>query len=340
MYTQYQYEPSSFYTLCSCTLKIFFLVAGIHIGSALQPIGLTGGIACGKSSVASLLLLERPASSSSSQISAGSSSTRTCACNDPNIAVIDVDGIAHGILDADNHAGAYWKIVKEFGSDYDIFEDVDVIGGGAETAEASVRMTDNERSLSSSTANTPICTKNKSNTKRPIDRKKLGQVIFGDATKRRTLNRITHPLITRLMLWEMIKMKVAALSKRAVVVDIPLLFEGRLQQLFGFVVVVACSPENQYSRLRERNPDLSEKECRERIASQIPVSYKVDHADYVLLNDGSGMDQLEKSVHDLAVKLLDAFDFNFEVRICGFVNLIVLILMHFGVFGTSDEHDL
>eukprot|EP00816_Leptocylindrus_hargravesii_P010727 CAMPEP_0196809156 /NCGR_PEP_ID=MMETSP1362-20130617/9123_1 /TAXON_ID=163516 /ORGANISM="Leptocylindrus danicus, Strain CCMP1856" /LENGTH=305 /DNA_ID=CAMNT_0042183751 /DNA_START=727 /DNA_END=1641 /DNA_ORIENTATION=- len=282
------YETSSLSDVYSNIFKICILLSGINIGSALQPVGLTGGIACGKSSVASLLL--RP-------LQAGKNY-----CNgDKNIAVVDVDGIAHSILDVDGLA--YKKIVKEFGS-YDIF-DSDHASGPPEDNSSAGRVINEKSSLKVSDV--------ASNTKRPINRKKLGQVIFGDATKRRKLNGITHPLITQLMLWEMIKLKVLSRYK-VVVVDIPLLFEGRLQQLFGFVVVVACSPDNQYSRLRERNPDLSEKECRERIASQIPVSYKVERADYVVFND-AGRQELEKSVDDLMSKLLGTFDFNFVAQV-------------------------
>lgn len=202
------------------------LCLGICFGISLQPVGLTGGIACGKSSVAKRL-----------------KSNTDCA-------VIDVDAIAHSILDSDT-GEAYAMIVKEFGK-YDIFE---------------------------------------GNTKK-IHRRKLGEVIFPDPEKRRKLNSITHPIITRIMIKEMILKKCWS-RYPIVVVDIPLLFEGRLQWLFGLIIVVACSPDVQLKRLSTRNTDLTEQQCRDRISSQIPISKKVEQAHFVIHNNGTeeGLDE-------------------------------------------------
>ena len=38
-----------------------------------------------------------------------------------------------------------------------------------------------------------------------IDRQKLGQIIFQDEAKRKTLNHCTHPYIQRAMLWQVVK---------------------------------------------------------------------------------------------------------------------------------------
>ena len=38
-----------------------------------------------------------------------------------------------------------------------------------------------------------------------LDRKKLGQIIFEDESKRHALNKCTHPYIRRAMIWEIIK---------------------------------------------------------------------------------------------------------------------------------------
>lgn len=211
---------------------------GISIGIALQPVGLTGGIACGKSSVARKLVEENP----------------------DEFSVIDVDGIAHSILEPGIGA-AYGKIVKEFGH-LDIFE----------TATESLQ------------------------TPRKINRRKLGEVIFPNNQRRKRLNQITHPIITKLMIWEMIKLKCLQFYP-VVVVDIPLLFEGKLQWLFGLVIVVACSSEIQLKRLMSRNKDLTEKQCQDRVASQMPIVLKCSKADCVIYNDGS-VEELNEKIHD------------------------------------------
>ena len=78
-------------------------------------------------------------------------------------------------------------------------------------------------------------------------------------------------------------------KRRVVCVDIPLLFEGGIpmRTLFGTVIVVACNSTLQLERLHERNPDLTLEQCRQRIASQIPVEEKARKAHVVIRNDGS-----------------------------------------------------
>lgn len=74
---------------------------------------------------------------------------------------------------------------------------------------------------------------------------------------------------------------------RVVCVDIPLLFEGGLfmRLLFGTIIVVTCKPDAQLERLHKRNPDLTLEQCRQRIASQIPVEDKARKAHFVIRND-------------------------------------------------------
>jgi len=214
---------------CKAYTILLCLCLGISVGISLQPVGLTGGIACGKSSVSDRL-----------------KSNTDCA-------VIDVDAIAHSILDPDT-GEAYKMIVKEFGSN-NIF-----VG----------------------------------NTKK-IDRRKLGEVIFPDPIRRRKLNNITHPIITRIMIKDMIRLK-CWYRYPIVVVDIPLLFEGRLQWLFGLIVVVACSPDVQLERLHQRNTDLTKQQCQDRISSQMPIAKKCELAHFIINNEGS-KEELDENVH-------------------------------------------
>src|SRR5690625_4240419 len=60
-----------------------------------------------------------------------------------------------------------------------------------------------------------------------IDRKKLGEIIFTDQTKREQLNNIIHPAIRKEM--QRKKDYYVNLSVKSVVLDIPLLFESELE---------------------------------------------------------------------------------------------------------------
>jgi hypothetical protein len=64
--------------------------------------------------------------------------------------------------------------------------------------------------------------------------------------------------------------------------DVPLLFESGSCGLFGITIMVACHPEQRLERLRKRNPDLTEQQCRDRIQSQRSIEAKVAMADVVI----------------------------------------------------------
>jgi dephospho-CoA kinase len=101
------------------------------------------------------------------------------------------------------------------------------------------------------------------------------------------------------------QLMVGSLFSRGFIVcaDVPLLFEsGSMRWLFGLIIVVACDPDLQYRRLCQRNPDLTEKQCRERIASQIPIHRKAAMADIVIWNDGT-LDALSAQVSRVKLDL-------------------------------------
>lgn len=116
-----------------------------------------------------------------------------------------------------------------------------------------------------------------------MDRAKVGAIIFNDAEKRETLNSIIHPAIRA----EMIRQRDEYVAHgKHVVMDIPLLFESKLQHFVEKILVVTVPPEVQLQRLMDRN-HLSEEEAKARISSQLPLSEKEAGADKVIYNNGS-----------------------------------------------------
>lgn len=116
-----------------------------------------------------------------------------------------------------------------------------------------------------------------------LDRPKLGGIIFRDPQKREVLNGIVHPVVRERMTAERDRLK----SKHpAVVLDIPLLFEGKQLHLVDKVVVVCVDPQVQLERLMLRN-SLTEQEALDRIGSQMPLDDKAARADAIIDNNGS-----------------------------------------------------
>ena len=117
-----------------------------------------------------------------------------------------------------------------------------------------------------------------------LDRKKVGDLIFSDPASRKRLNDIIHPAIRQ----EMLRQRAAyvAEGQKVVIMDIPLLFESKLQHFVDKILVVSVTEENQLKRLMERN-ELAEGEALARISSQLPMSVKEEGADAVIYNNGT-----------------------------------------------------
>ncbi|CAG8568170.1 2347_t:CDS:2 [Paraglomus brasilianum] len=195
----------------------------------MKVIGLTGGIASGKSTVSKMIRRHR-------------------------IPVIDADYLARKVVEPGKPA--YDLIVKNFSKNI-------LLSDGT------------------------------------LDRTKLGNVIFPDENKRKLLNRCVHPFIRReifkLVVWYWVK------GESLVVLDAPLLIEGKLHTYMSSTIVVYCSEQLQINRMMERD-GLSEQSARERIAAQMPINEKVRFADYVIDNSGD-LSETERQVNQIMAKI-------------------------------------
>lgn len=117
-----------------------------------------------------------------------------------------------------------------------------------------------------------------------LNREKLGEIIFSTPSKRKQLNDIMHPAIRT----EMLRQKEEFITEGhpTIIMDIPLLFESRLQSYVDKILVVTVTEETQLARLMARN-NFSLEEAKARIQSQLPLSVKEKEADAVIYNNGT-----------------------------------------------------
>lgn len=128
------------------------------------------------------------------------------------------------------------------------------------------------------------------NEDKSINRALLGRVIFSDKRAKAGLERVTHPLILKEM-----RRLVGKLSG-LVVVDVPLLFEKKLQKNFDATMVISCKPQKQLQRIIKRD-GLNSKEARLRIKAQMPLDEKRRMADVSIDND-KNIKHLDKHIHE------------------------------------------
>jgi dephospho-CoA kinase len=115
-----------------------------------------------------------------------------------------------------------------------------------------------------------------------LNRSRLAQIIFRDSVQRRWVEGLIHPFVRH----RLREMREQLAAQPIVVMAIPLLFEAEMTDLVSEIWVVACRPEQQLSRLMERD-HLTPHEAQARIDSQMPMAQKCDRADVVLDNSGS-----------------------------------------------------
>lgn len=147
-----------------------------------------------------------------------------------------------------------------------------------------------------------------------LNRPALGRRVFGDSPERvkdrAVLNGIVHPAVRREMIKEVLLHWIKGYW--AVVLDVPLLLEGKLDMLCGTVILIDCpDPEMQVQRILKRNREvengnMTEEEARGRIASQMQRADKVEILEkqwvsrgkgHIIRNDGTLQD-MERNLGD------------------------------------------
>ncbi len=191
-------------------------------------LGLTGGIATGKSTVTGML-------------------------RERGIPVIDADQIAREVVEPGKPA--YEAIVRHFGRE--------------------ILLEDGQ-----------------------IDRKKLGEVVFSDETERQKLNAIVHPEVRRVMREE--AEAAEAGGAEIVFMDIPLLFESKLQHMVEKIAVVYAPADMQLARMIERD-ELEEEQAQKRLRAQFPIDQKKSEADFLIDNSASREETVKQVEQMLAV---------------------------------------
>jgi dephospho-CoA kinase len=115
-----------------------------------------------------------------------------------------------------------------------------------------------------------------------LNRKRLGQRVFGDPLALAALNRLVHPHLL-IELREQILTTLKVMNN--VVVDAALIVEWGIQREFDHLVMVTSPAPQRLIRLMERD-GLSRDEAEARIRSQMPEEEKRKSAEFVIENDG------------------------------------------------------
>ncbi|CAB4313842.1 unnamed protein product [Prunus armeniaca] len=163
-----------------------------------------------------------------------------------------------------------------------------------------------------------------------VDRPKLGQIIFSNPEKRKLLNRVLAPYIWFGIFWEVLKLWTEGF--KIIVVDVPLLFEAKMDKWTKPIVLVWVDSETQLQRLMLRD-STSEDDAHNKINAQMSLDLKKTKADLVIDNTGSLKDLREqfRSILVIVTKPLTWTEFGFSRRGVALflLSIVVGVLMYF-----------
>lgn len=117
-----------------------------------------------------------------------------------------------------------------------------------------------------------------------VDKTALREEVFSDEKKRKTLNALAHPEIRR---------KIEEITGDAVV-EVPLLFESGMTDLFDRVIVVTAGEDARINRIVSTR-NISKDLAKNIIKNQATDDERIKRADYVAINDGTRKDLYEQA---------------------------------------------
>ena len=136
-----------------------------------------------------------------------------------------------------------------------------------------------------------------------ILRKKLGDIVFNDKAKLKTLENIVHPAIYEYERKE--RSKIYGRDDKAVVIThAALIIESGSIDKYDALIVISCPDELQVERVMQRD-NFSEEKARNIVAHQMPNEERLKYADFIIDNS-STLDDLYnevKRVHNLITQI-------------------------------------
>jgi dephospho-CoA kinase len=118
-----------------------------------------------------------------------------------------------------------------------------------------------------------------------IQTKRLAEMVFDDERALKALEGIIHPLVEKEIKAQLRRIRQRK-CRRPVVLEIPLLFEAKMEKLADAVVVVRSSRKLQIERVL-RKKQMTSRQAMARLRRQMPQAEKIKRADFIIDNRSS-----------------------------------------------------
>ena len=114
----------------------------------------------------------------------------------------------------------------------------------------------------------------------PIKKKELGKLIIENNNNIKKINKIVHPLV-RIQLYKFFKNYI---NKKAVILDIPLLLENKLNKKNYILIFVQAKKKDINKRLKSRL-NYNFKIIKELKKLQLPIEFKKKKTNFIIKNN-------------------------------------------------------
>ncbi|MEM4363688.1 MAG: dephospho-CoA kinase, partial [Candidatus Diapherotrites archaeon] len=128
---------------------------------------------------------------------------------------------------------------------------------------------------------------NKIITNGKINKKELGKIVFEDKEKLSSLNKIVHGIVKQ-------KIKAIKHKGKLVFVEVPLLFEAKMESLFDKTILVIAPKKACLKRLLKKG--IKKREFEKRVSFQINKEKAKKKADYIINNNSTTRNFLVKAI--------------------------------------------
>ena len=133
----------------------------------------------------------------------------------------------------------------------------------------------------------------------PLDKKEISKVILKRRKNIKIINKIVHPEVSLRMKKFINKNK----KKRAVILDIPLLLEGKINKKSDILIFVEAKKIDINKRILKR-PGFNKKIFNKLKKFQLPLEYKKNKSNFVIKNNFKSLN-IKKSVKIIKNKILE-----------------------------------
>ena len=130
-----------------------------------------------------------------------------------------------------------------------------------------------------------------------LNRKKLANIIFNNKEKKLLLDKLTFKYVVDEIKEQISKIK----SCDYIVLDVPLLFESKLNEVCDITIGVLAEKKEKINRIIDRDK-ITYEQSLNRLNNQPKDKFYIDNCDFIILNNET-IEKIEEQISKIFVKL-------------------------------------